>query len=115
MYEFQTDLKLEFMRSVRTRAPRANSNIQRISSFVPKSSPELKKINKQTLTLPVIELCLDWGYDKWNGLRLYSAKNLRHAGHCYTKNGKLMTDGITIQSWRCAKKSPLCPGRLQSP
>ena len=28
----------------------------------------------------------------------------------YYKDGKLLTDGR--QSWRCAKKSPLCPGRL---
>ena len=30
----------------------------------------------------------------------YSSKNLLHAGHRYSKDGKLLTDGR--QSWRCA-------------
>ena len=42
--------------------------------------------------------------------RAYSSKNLLHAGHCYSKDGKLLTD--VRQSWRCAKKALPCPGRL---
>ena len=42
--------------------------------------------------------------------RTYSSKNLLHAGHRYSKDGKLLTDGR--QSWRCAKKALPCPGRL---
>ena len=42
--------------------------------------------------------------------RTFSSKNLLHAGHGYSKDGKLLTDGR--QSWRCAKKSIFCPGRL---
>ena len=45
-----------------------------------------------------------------NLTRTYSSKNLLHAGHRYSKDGKLLTDGR--QSWRCAKKALPCPGRL---
>ena len=47
---------------------------------------------------------------KINQGRAYSSKNLLHAGHRYSKDGKLLTDGR--QSWRCAKKAVPCPGRL---